>query len=280
MFGGGLSNFLGDLGGRNQIGTDYSLADLDLQAIAWNVQLGYRYRFKEHWATTTTVYGGIVRGNDNNTQELIRKSRNLHFRSPIISISQRAEWIYYNYEQFGGRYNIPGIRRRSDRNTQFYLFGGVGVTYFNPQAKYNDIWVNLRPLHTEGQGLPGGADEYGRFTVIVPMGFGFRWGINRVWRFGVEFSYTKTFSDYIDDVSTNYYSKSTLEGLYGDEAAYFSNPAYKNQQWFAAGEQRGDAEKDSYVYMNLVFYRNLTYKPTNYKGGRKPKYRGGGRYKF
>ncbi len=36
MFGGGATQFLGDLGGRDQVGKDYSLADLDLPSTSWN----------------------------------------------------------------------------------------------------------------------------------------------------------------------------------------------------------------------------------------------------
>lgn len=40
--GGGASNFLGDLGGRDQIGKDYSYADLELALTKPSVTLGYR----------------------------------------------------------------------------------------------------------------------------------------------------------------------------------------------------------------------------------------------
>jgi|TARA_R110000737_G_scaffold161270_1_gene189131 hypothetical protein len=280
IFGVGAMNFLGDLGGRNRIGTDYSPVDLDIGATSIGGLFGYRYRFAPRFATTTQLSGGLVRGSDNLTDEVIRKSRNLSFRSPIVAISQRLEWIFYSYEQFGGRYNIPGIRAHKDKNNQAYLFGGIGATYFNPQAKLNGAWVSLRQLHTEGQGLVGGPKQYGFVTAIVPMGIGFRTGIDKVWRVGIEISYTKTFSDYIDDVSTVYYSQSELAAAYGPDAAYLSNPSYQNQYWFSEGQQRGDEQKDSYANINIVFYKNLTYKPVNYKFGRPPKFRGGGRYKF
>ncbi|MBU2019790.1 MAG: hypothetical protein KJ941_09100 [Bacteroidetes bacterium] len=280
MYGIGATNFLGDLGGRNQIGTDYSLVDFDLKAVAMTGQLGYRYRFKPKWATTTTLYGGIVRGNDQFTEDHVRESRNLSFRSPIISLSQRAEFLIATKEAVGGRYRIPGVSRMKDRNFQFYVFAGVGLTYFNPQAELNGKWYNLREFHTEGQGLEGGPRQYRRFTFILPGGIGIRTGIGKLWRVGLELSLTKTFSDYIDDVSGNYYDPEILRSLYGDDAAYFSNPSVKNQNYFAPGFQRGDKQKDSYLYANIVFYKNLTYKPARLKYKRTPRYKTIGRYKF
>jgi hypothetical protein len=276
----GSMSFLGDLGGRDKIGTHYSPADLDFKATSLGGLIGFRYRFAPKFATTFQTSGGMVRGSDALTEEIIRKSRNLSFRSPIVSISQRLEWIFYAQELVGAQYRIFGVRGQKDKNIQAYLFGGFGATYFNPQALYKGSWVNLRELHTEGQGLPGGPKQYGFVTAIVPMGFGIRTGLDKVWRIGLEFSYTKTFSDYIDDVSTNYHSQTEIAAVYGDEAAYLSNPSVQNQSWFAEGQQRGDKHKDSYANINIVFYKNLTYKPYNYKFGRSPKYKGGGRYKF
>jgi len=281
LFGFGATNFLGDLGGKNRIGTDYSLVDLDLPATSWGVLLGYRYRYRPRFATTTMVNFGRLRGNDAFTQEVIRRSRNLHFRSPILSISQRLEWIVYANEQIGGRYRIPGIRRMPDRNNQFYLFGGVGLAYFNPKAKYQNQWIALRPLSTEGQGLDGGPDPYKRYTLIIPMGAGLRFALGKQWRLGLEATFTMTFSDYIDDVHGVYYDRNSLQQQKGSEAAYFSNPAFENAHWFSTNMQRGDEQRDSYVYLNVVLYRNVTYKVFDggrFQGGRRaPK---GRRYKF
>lgn len=279
VFGGGASNFLGDLGGRNQIGTDFSPVDFDRQALSWNLQIGYRYRYKPKWATQTILRGGMVRGSDQFTQDLVRSSRNLSFRSPVISLEQRLELLLAVNEEVGGRYRIPGLNRRKDKSFQFYVFAGIGVAWFSPRAELNGTWYKLKPLTTEGQGLPGGPEEYRGLTFIIPSGIGIRTGLGKLWRIGLEISYIKTFTDYMDDVSGNYYDPETLRSLHGEEAAYFSNPAQKNQNYFAPGFQRGDEQLDAYMYGNLIIYRNLTYKPANYKFGRS-RYKSRGRYKF
>ena len=85
FFGVGAMDFLGDLDGRNQIDTDFSPADIDATSIGG--MLGYHFRFSPNWATSTQISGELVRGSDANTIEVIRKSRNLSFRSPTASIS-------------------------------------------------------------------------------------------------------------------------------------------------------------------------------------------------
>ena len=277
LFGGGVTQFLGDLGGRNQIGRDYSLVDLDLASTSWNATAGYRFRFHPYWATSTFINVGMIEGDGALTTELIRNSRNLHFRSIVVEMSQRIELILLANEKFGARYRIPGQKGFKNHNEQFYVFTGIGVSYFNPKAKYNGSWTALRPLRTEGQGLADGPSEYLPVTATVPFGFGFKVGINRMWRVAIEASYIKTFSDYIDDVSGVYYDPNELAAQVGSSSAYLSNPAYQNTSWFAAGQQRGDNQKDAYFYTNIVFSRNITYK--NYaSSSRSVKWRG--RYKF
>lgn len=280
MFGFGATQFLGDLGGRDQIGTDYSLKDLDWPSTGFGGMVGYRYRFHPYWATTSSLNVGLLRGDDALTNEIIRNSRNLHFRSIVVEFHQRIEAILLANEKFGNRYSLSGHGRKAkNHNEQLYLFAGVGISYFNPKAQYNGRWVPLRPLSTEGQGLVG--SEVGKVspvTATIPMGIGFRWGLSRMWRMGIEATYVLTFSDYIDDVSGDYYDQSLLLGQVGPDAAYLSNPATQNTNWFGTGQQRGDPdENDAYFYLNMTFSRNLTYK--NYASRRKM-YKWKGRYKF
>lgn len=278
MFGIGATQFLGDLGGRDRIGTDYSLRDLDWASTNIGGMVGFRYRFHPYWATSTTLNVGMLKGDDALTNEIIRNSRNLHFRSIIVELAQRIEFIVLSNEKFGARYKVKGLKYARDKNDQIYLFGGVGAAYYNPKAMYQGSWVALRPLKTEGQGLEGGAKPYGPVTLTIPMGIGMRIGIGRMWRIGIEATYVKTFSDYIDDVGGVYYDPAVLASEVGATSAYLSNPSHQNTTWFGTGEQRGDKQKDAYFYLNLVVYRNITYK--DYGADRRKNSWKGGRYKF
>lgn len=294
MIGFGGTQFLGDLGGADQIGTDYSLKDIDWASTSLGGMIGYRFRFHPRWATSTTINIGMVRGDDALTNEVVRQSRNLHFRSMFYEVQQRVELIILAHEKFGNRYGLRGHRTRmKDRNEQVYIFTGVGVNYFNPKARYQGEWVALRPLRTEGQGSgqeftvfdSEGAqqytprDQYSLVTATVPFGIGFRTGIGRMWRIGFEATYIKTFTDYLDDVSGYYADPSFIASVSSDPTAaqFLANPSTENTAWFAPGQQRGDNQKDAYYTVNLIVTRNITYK--NYsKARRQNKWKG--RYKF
>lgn len=273
FFGGGATQFLGDLGGRDQVGTDYSLVDLDIPSTGFNIMAGFRYRWHPYWATKSQISVGIVRGSDEHTQDLIRNSRNLSFRSPVFDFQQRVEFILFAQEKVGARYFLAGTQgtRMQEKSNQIYVFAGAGITYFNPQGLYNGTWINLRPLRTEGQGLPDGPEQYLPVTATIPLGIGFRWTLNSTWRMGIEATYMKTFTDYMDDVSGDYYYNPTVQN--SPEAIYLSNPALSNLTWFNHGEKRGDDNLDAYFYVNFVFSKNITYK-NMYKKGKSYRYRG------
>jgi hypothetical protein len=259
----GPTGFLGELGGRDMIGKDYSMADLDLKSTTFNVGFSYRYRFKPYFATSTIFDIGMVRGDDKLTLEPARNARNLNFKSTIISLYQRIEMMLYFKESFGHKYNFKGLKGKKNNNEQIYIFSGIGLTYFEPKGNYYGQWVKLRPLHTEGQGFPGRPKEYLPITVIIPTGIGMRYSLARMWRLGIEFTYFKTFTDYMDDVSTTGFDTDLLLEKYGPESAYLSNPAETEQYkaWFANGQQRGDArQKDAYLFANIIVVRNITYK--------------------
>lgn len=256
----GATQFLGDLGGRDQIGTNFSPVDIDWEETRMGGGIGYRYRFHPMFATSTQAYFGMVSGDDANTNEIVRRSRNLSFRSPIIELSQRIEYIVLAKEKVGARYSIKNLKGMRTKADQLYLFTGVGGFYFNPQTKIDGKWVDLKPLRTEGQGLPGGPDEYSNFSVNIPFGVGVKMGLGQFWRVGLELIWNKTFTDYIDDVSTDYYDPEVLADEIGQNAAYASNPAIENHVWFAAGQQRGSPDdNDSYILANFVLTRNITY---------------------
>lgn len=295
LFGFGGTQFLGDLGGRDQIGTDYSLADIDWASTSLGGMVGYRFRFHPRWATSTTLNIGMVRGDDALTNEIVRQSRNLHFRSMFYELQQRIEIIILANEKFGNRYGLGGhSRKMKNRNEQIYLFTGVGVNYYNPKARFQGEWVALRPLGTEGQGSGEtftvyngdgtqdyvAPDRYLPVTATIPFGVGMRMGIGRMWRLGIEATYIKTFTDYMDDVSGYYadpaYIAAATQGD-ANAAVYLANPATDNTAWFAPGQQRGDAQNDAFYTVNIVVARNLTYKDYA-KSRRMNRWRG--RYKF
>lgn len=257
----GASQFLGDLGGRDQIGTDYSLADLEFALTQPAAQIGFRYRFHKNFATRSTLNVGLVKGDDKLTQEIYRRNRNLNFRSIIVELGQYLEINLITHETVGKRNNIRGIKGAKRHNEILYVFAGISGFYFNPQGQYNGTWHNLQPMGTEGQGLGDQPPRYSKFSFAIPFGIGFKWGIGSKLRMALEFSYHKTFTDYIDDVSTYYYDNAAIAAQRGPIAAHFADPsAGDNPNWTTAGEIRGDPENnDAYFFATLQIIYDFTY---------------------
>jgi hypothetical protein len=261
LFGAGAANLLGDLGGADQIGT-HLMKDLEISLTRPMAAVGYRYKLSPTMAIKG--FGGWARltGNDLLTAEPSRNNRNLSFRTNIITASAQFEYSIIE-EKVKSRYS----RRGKKFPLNVYFFGGVGFFYFNPEAKYYDgKWYKLKPLNTEGQGLAGSeGTDYSLFQICVPLGIGFKFPINREWSIGLEYSITKTFTDYIDDVSTTYYDNDAIKAAYGDVAAYFADPSTTPTRDATIiggtnpGEKRGETTyNDSFMFAWL----HLSYKIT------------------
>ena len=204
----GVTNFLGDLGGGNDIGRDGPM-DLDLAATRPALLIGYRYQINSFFFLRSNLTWGILTGSDEYTENPARRGRNLNFRSTFFEINGMAEF-YLIQNARGNLYRLRGVRGRSGLNMDVYVFGGIGFMYFNPKAEYQGSYVALQPLGTEGQGLPGGPDKYNRVTFTVPYGIGIGKSIDRYWQVNVELTIRQTFTDYIDDVSGTYYGRNDI----------------------------------------------------------------------
>lgn len=261
----GPSAFLGDLGGGKGVGT-HGPKDLNFRSTRFATTMGYKYMIHPYFSVTGSINIGMVSGDDALSKEDIRFNRNLNFRSMIYEFSVMGEfypWQERNYHA----YRIRTVRGRKVRNFSPYLFAGVGFFLFNPKAKYEGNWVALQPLGTEGQGLPGMPDKYKRYSIAFPFGLGIKYSIDKHWSVGFQYGLRYTLTDYIDDVSGNYYHADEIADANGDVAGELSNRALNPEDgWFgvinyADGTsnylQRGDPNnKDFYNFaIFTVHYR-------------------------
>jgi opacity protein-like surface antigen len=171
-------------------------------------------------------------------------SRNLSFRTRLAEFSLVGQYSFFNIE---------------DTRWTPYVFGGVAVFHFDPYA-YDSSGqkVYLRPLGTEGQGLEQypGRKMYKKTQFAIPFGAGVSYAINDRWQLGLELGVRKTFTDYIDDVSTTYADQADLlagRGPKAVEMAYRTgevDPA--NGAYPQKGTMRGnDKYKDLYYFTGL-----------------------------
>jgi len=260
----GTTNFLGELGGANQIGTNY-YKDLEMAATRYALNVGMRYKLSQSTAVKVGFSYGRLRGDDKWTQEPYRNNRNLMFKSPIIELAAQYEFSWMK-ETIGSRYKVRRVRGRGRKGSDIYVYGFLGVAgyYFNPKAQYNGDWVALQPLHTEGQGLIPTRKPYSRFQFAIPVGVGLKYSLNKTSSIGVEYGIRKVFTDYIDDVSTVYYDKSELAQNFGDASAQLSDPSLTGGPGpfggcqTCAGQQRGDPrDLDHYMFFLITYNYKL-----------------------
>lgn len=262
----GVSNFLGDLGGKDAIGTN-DLQDLELVETNFAMTIGYKYTLYRKLYLRTNFSYGTVSGDDKLTEEPFRMNRNLNFRSRIFEGTAMLEYEIPISTRKGHIYDIKGAKGWKNGGSSFYIFAGIGAFRYNPQTNLNGEWIDLRPLRTEGQGLPGGPEEYGKWGINIPLGLALSKRISRRSSLALELTYRYTFTDYIDDVSTSYYNPYALaayaEDGYEDIAAYLSNPSLGMEQGgmpnrvTAPGQQRGDVKDDDGYMFAFLKYQYL-----------------------
>lgn len=261
-FGIGTTNFLGDLGGKDAIGTN-DLRDLEWTQFHLSAYLGYRYVFHKYFFGRLNFAYGKLTGDDKLTKEAFRQNRNLNFTSNVFEVDLMAEFQIRLTKNKGRQHDLHRVNVTEKSlnlpTSYFSAFAGLGFFHFNPKTNLDGSWVELKPLRTEGQGLPNGTKEYSLWQFNIPVGFNFMFRINNQWMVGLEAMHRYTFTDYIDDVSTNYYNPYDLliysdQGT-GDIAAYLSNPSLGIANGglpdivTAPGQQRGDPkDNDGYFY--------------------------------
>lgn len=212
-----------------------------------------------------TIYNGLLTANDADGNTASNKSRNLSFRSFITEGGLNIILWPFGMEER----NILG-------KISPYLFSGICVFKFNPQIKYNGKWIDLQPLGTEGQYLEGDQypEPYKLTQFSVPLGAGIAYKLSSNFLLGIEYGFRKTFTDYLDDVSSFYPDMQNLRET--NELAYIlSDRSSQNidGQSGASGAQRGNNKyKDWYMYtnINLSYFIDINEKPiSNKKTGNK-----------
>lgn len=274
-------NYFGD------IVPEASFTSLRVASTRPNIGVHYAYRMFPRVSFRGNLSWGRITADDqksasaNEADNIPRFKRNLSFRNDIKEFNAMAVVDLFE--------NRGAYTRRPDFVP--YGFAGLAVFHHNPKAYYNgdDMaagWYALQPLGTEGQNI-GGADypkKYKRVQIAIPFGVGLRYKLDRRWDLGFEVTWRKTFTDYIDDVSSSYASKAELLAAGGEAAAILSDRSagsgYRTEAdpsgtpyphvpgWGVKGDQRGDiTDKDWYITTGF----NLSYILLNQT--RAPKFR-------
>lgn len=200
-----------------------------------------RFNFNERWAMRGQLLRGEVAGDD--AVSKVNQMRNLRFTSPVTELSTIVEFNFLEYLS-GSHVNYFSP----------FLFAGPAFFSFNPKSQYQGESILLRDIGTEGQGEN---DRYSLFSFAIAFGFGFKYSLTDRLGMTMEWGLRKTFTDYLDDISGNYYIDFTQ--LSGDQilmSQVLSDPSPIKHQ---PGMQRGNAQNnDWYSFAGIT----LTYRFT------------------
>lgn len=261
----GPSFFLGDLGGNRGRGTRF-VKDVNLSVTQIMKGL-YATVYPNEWlGIRAAAQIGVLEADDrliknNGSHELYRKQRNLDFRSNIAEAYIAAEvyplsLLHMGYPDYKPRFKPYGVI-------------GVGAFKFNPQGSLTDnngnvTWHDLKPLRTEGQGFDEYPDrkEYSLSQINIPMGVGVKYMLSERVNISLELLLRKSFTDYIDDVSTTYIDPNLFDKYLSaadaitarrisDKVHAIVNPNLARNE---PGIQRGNpSQNDSYFTTFLKF---------------------------
>ncbi|MDR0971782.1 MAG: porin family protein [Bacteroidales bacterium] len=238
----GGSNYIGDINPKyNFYGTNLMLGAI------------YRYNIDPRW----TIRGSLLFGSLSAEDAKYENIRNLSFQSKVNEISATVEFNFFSYQTGSRKHRITP-----------YLFGGIGVFFINPKAKitnpltYEEEIVELKPLATEGQGLEGYETPYSLTQISIPFGLGVKFSLSNYICVGLEWGLRMTFTDYIDDVSTNYVNRQTLLDWSGELAVVASDRTNEiiPNKYNPEGSMRGNPQtKDWYQFFGVTLTTKLSF---------------------
>lgn len=196
---GGFANYYGDLQSK----------PLTLDQAHGAFGVGLKYDLTDHFAIKGGLFYARLSADDKNNKASLRP-RNLNFHTRVYEANLMGEYALFSLQ---------------DKRFTPYAFAGIAVFRFNPYtfdstgAKYY-----LQPLSTEGQGLSvyPSRKPYNRTGFAIPFGAGLRLRVSEKVTLAYEFSLRKTFTDYLDDVSTSYVDPAVLAAERGAKAVELS----------------------------------------------------------
>ncbi len=200
---GGISLYSGDLSPK-----EFGFYFEDMRPMAGPFA---RFVVSKRIALRANILFGEVSGDDRRGGDL---NRGLNFQSSLFEASLLGEFSLFKLGY-----------QTSSVVIEPYLAAGLGVYSFNPRIFWEGEWIDLQPLGTEAQGLPGYPALYRKTQFNIPLGGGVKFVINEKWTIGGEFVGRKLFSDYLDDVSGNPVVYGDVLNGNGELAARISNPS-------------------------------------------------------
>lgn len=204
----------------------------------------YRFTPNYRYAFRGGLNFGQVMGDDSQSEDSDQRKRNLNFKSRINELYAQAEFNFVEYRISNDKYRFS-----------MFIFAGISLFNFNPQGNLaGGQWENLRPLRTEGQ-----TKKYSLWQVGIPFGIGIKLNVSKSIGLGLEWGPRKTFTDYLDDVSSTY-PDPNVNPPNGSIGQAYSNRTLDGGD--VVNSQRGNPRtKDWYYFLGLTLNIKVNFKP-------------------
>lgn len=232
------------------LGTSYYLGDLNTthfnQASA-TAGLIIRKNIDKRFVYKAEVMYLNIKSDERQSSDTIALNRGLHFRSPIYELSGQIEFNFLPYQSGNPLYTWTP-----------FVYTGISIFSFNPQAEnINGEWVDLQELGTEGQGTTtefngNTRSKYSLIQFAIPIGGGLKIAVNENFNIVLEYGARKTFTDYLDDVSTTY-AGPNINGSWPVEMSDLAQQMSDPNGTHVKDEQRGNPDKkDWYSFAGIT----------------------------
>jgi len=269
------SNYLGDIGGKD-LPRQGLFLDMHANQSRMSFSMYTRLKYNKKIAFSQEFGYMKIQDADKFSTYIPRRTRNLNFRNRLIESSTRAEYtVWYDNDVSNRGFYNPDFK--------LYVFSGLSVFYSNPQAQLvfdpadsllseqeaagltpgelvDETWYNLRQYRTEGA-------TYSAVGIAIPAGVGFYLTFNKTFRIGYEICWRKTFTDYLDDVSTLYNKPDPEDSKTYPIALALQSQTYQElfdeQNELLAAESANPIYLDIYNSGALMSINDFRYQPGN-----------------
>lgn len=204
-----------------------------------------RYNMNSRVNYKTSINYGRFSATDVDSDNLFERNRNLSFKSNVFDWTNQIDFNFLPYEH------------GHDENWYTpYLFLGVSLYHFDPQADLSGETYRLQPLGTEGQLI---GEEYSLYGLALAYGVGYKFDISTKWSINIELSNRLMFTDYFDDVSATYGDPFEISSSRGEVAGLLSDRSLTSATT-DIGDQRGNSRKnDSAHYLGISLLYNISW---------------------
>lgn len=155
-----------------------------------------RHNVNKRWAYRANLVVGTLFSDDKYSSDKYQQIRNVAFNTPLIEIVVQAEFNFLRYKL--------GATRHNSFYTP-YLASGIGFLM---------VTNSIHP-----------------YQLVLPISFGMKFAISKKLELGIEWSFRKTFSDHLDNISGKEYDANSMKPI--NKIKYKQHAFFYNNDWYS-----------------------------------------------